>query len=102
MIKIKPGVQFLPATICDPLFWNMVFVAQATAPSRYGVTVTSAAEVCDEHPEGHPHGDGWMVDIRTRDADFNLAKWVARIQAMLGNRYRVVLASDHIHMQFNG
>ena len=90
----------MPGTLCDPFFWNMPFVAQMTAPARYSITITSG---CDgKHKPTSMHYSGNAVDIRTRDADFSLKKWVKRIRDKLGTRYTVILETNHIHIQFNG
>jgi hypothetical protein len=100
MIKVKNGVEFFPGTICATEFWLMPFVAQMCAKPGYEITITSGADGTHKPTSLHYTGDA--VDIRTRDADFNLATWVNRIQRKLGTRYTALLEKDHIHIQFNG
>lgn len=105
MIRIKLSVEFHPDTISNPKFWAMAEVAQITAPTNYSITITSAAEGTPGdgiHLPDSEHYKGWAIDIRIRDADFNLKRWVFRIQAKLGSRYYVLLEKNHIHIQFNG
>jgi len=100
MIRIKPGVEFMPTSICDPFFGVMAFVSQATAAPGYEITITSG---CDgTHKPESMHYSGNAIDIRTRDAKFDLVRWVKQIQSKLGSRYYACLEIDHIHIQFNG
>jgi hypothetical protein len=90
----------MPGTICQTEFWTMPFVAQMTAMTGYDITITSG---CDgKHKSTSMHYSGNAVDIRTRDAEFDLIRWVKQIQSKLGSRYYACLEPDHIHIQFNG
>jgi hypothetical protein len=100
MIKFKSGVVVLPYSIRSPEVMRILDIAASEAPDGYRVTVTSGCE--GEHAAGSSHYRGKAWDLRIRDFPGNVETWVERIRRALGDRYFVLLESDHIHIQWNG
>ncbi|MBW2624257.1 MAG: hypothetical protein JRD68_15220 [Deltaproteobacteria bacterium] len=99
MIKFKAGVVVHPDAIRCSEVMRILDIAVFEAPVGYDITVTSGCE--GKHTPGSSHYRGKAWDLRTRDFPGDVNPWVDRIRRALGNRYFVLLESDHIHIQVN-
>lgn len=99
MIKFKSGVTVHPYSVRSSEVMRILDVACDEAPAEYDVTVTSGCE--GRHSPGSSHYDGKAFDLRIRDFPGSVDTWVDRMSRALGNRYFVLLESDHIHIQLN-
>lgn len=89
----------------EPEVIKMLDVARATAPmlERGIVWITSAND--SNHVIGSLHFQNRAFDIRIRNIIGHRAVearlWAERIQAELGPDYDIVLALDHIHLEWD-
>lgn len=100
MIKFKSGVVVHPYSVRSSEIMRILDVACDEAPTGYDVTVTSGCE--GKHAPGSSHYQGKAWDLRTRDFPGSADTWVDRMSRALGDRYFVLLESNHIHIQWNG
>lgn len=70
-----------------------------------GMIVTAGSEGEDGdgvHKSGSLHYKGLAIDVRTRDlTSAQITALVARLKAVLGSKFDVVLEKDHIHIEYD-
>lgn len=93
----KPGVTLRGLKAETVL--GLVVAEQVFAEYGYDCTVTSGT---DSHPAESVHGQGYAVDLRTRDMDDETALAISgSLRNRLPNLYDVVLENNprHLHLE---
>ncbi len=98
-INFKSRVVLHPLMMFRPEMVSLLLIARTTAPPQYSPTVTSGVE--GRHRVDSFHYTGWALDFRTRDLSKEEIKgWVLMLTEKLGEKYYVLLESNHIHIHY--
>ena len=98
-VQVKQGVELLGAN------WGVLMPVLKAAVKHYGqhgkgVTITSVLDGIHRHDSKHYIGEG--IDLRTRNLnEFETLAVTASIAEDLGDKYDVILESDHLHVEWD-
>jgi len=96
--SIKPGAVFSEGVVSPDILYAAQVAEGVYAGFGYPLTVTSGMD--STHMEGSYHYSGDAMDLRTNNLPPGISTQIAQsLQAALGGGYRVILESDHIHVQ---